>query len=187
MRHGNKADLMKCLEPLAPQPLISQEVDAKIFDGAALVHILEPKNKDSVVVKTFKDYTDIVFLPYLIKELQVAKRVDVVWDSYYVNSLKAHTRQCRGTGNPLHISEKTRIPKNWRSFLRVDSNKTELFQFHASAIQSYITPVGNYSSQPKGKVSHQPILWMCLVCNPAHKKKLTIALCYIVLMPTDMV
>ena len=28
MRHGNKADLLKCLEPLAPSPEMLSEVDA---------------------------------------------------------------------------------------------------------------------------------------------------------------
>ena len=44
MCHGNKAHLLKCLEPLAPRPQTSPEVDAKILDGAALVHMLEPKH-----------------------------------------------------------------------------------------------------------------------------------------------
>ena len=128
MRHGNKADLLKCLEPLAPRPQTSPEVDAKILDGAALVHMLEPKDA-ATVIKTFQDYGDIVFIPYLLKQLRVVRRVDVVWDC-----LKAHTRQCRGTGNALRVSERTRLPQNWKSFLRVDSNKAELFQFLASAI-----------------------------------------------------
>ena len=112
MRHGNKAHLLKCLEPLAPRPQTSPEVDAKILDGAALVHMLEPKHAATVVTKTFQDYADIVFMPYLLKQLQVVRRVDVVWDSYTPNSLKAHTRQCHGTGNPLRVSERTRLPQN---------------------------------------------------------------------------
>ena len=51
-----------------------------------------------------------IFMPYLLKQLRVVRRVDVVWDSYTPNSLKAHTRQCLGTGNFLpreHVFLKT--------------------------------------------------------------------------------
>ena len=51
MHHGNKTDLLKCLEPLAPHPQTTPGVDAKIFDGAALVHKLEPKDA-AIVTKT---------------------------------------------------------------------------------------------------------------------------------------
>jgi len=150
MRYGNKADLLKCLEPFAPSPLSPPEVDVKLFDGAALVHTLEPKNA-AFAIKTFKDYADRVFLPYLFKHLQIVQRIDVVWDSYNADSLKAHMRECRGTGNQLRVSERTRIPQNWKSFLRVDSNKTELFQYLASVIESAVTPDGKIFVTTKGE------------------------------------
>ena len=62
MCHSSKADLLKCLEPFAPSPPSPPEVDVKLFDGAALVHTLEPKNAVSAV-KTFKDYAERVFFP----------------------------------------------------------------------------------------------------------------------------
>ena len=105
MHHGNKADLLKCLEPFAPSPSSSPEVHVKLFDGAALVHALEPKNS-ACAVKAFKDYADKVFLPYLFKNYRIVKQIDVVWDSYNIDSLKAHMRKCRDTGNHLHASER---------------------------------------------------------------------------------
>ena len=74
-----------------------------------------------------------------------------MWDSYNADSLKAHLRECRGTGFHLRVSERTRIPQNWRSFLRVDSNKTELFQFLASMIESAVTPEGKIFVTTKGE------------------------------------
>ena len=73
-----------------------------------------------------------------------------MWDSYNANSLKVHLRGCRGTGFHLHVSERTRIPQNWRNFLRVDYNKTELFQFLASMIESAVTPEGKIFVSTKG-------------------------------------
>ena len=39
MRQGSKADLMGCLEALAPRPEYIPEVDLKIIDGAALMYV----------------------------------------------------------------------------------------------------------------------------------------------------
>ena len=128
MHHGNMADILKCLEPLAPRPETLPEVDVKVLDGAALVHKLEPKHA-TTVPKMFKGYAENAFLPYIFHLLQVVSRVDVVWDSYIADSLKAHVRQCRGIGNLLCVSEKTRIPQNWKTFLRVDSNKQSFSSF----------------------------------------------------------
>jgi len=60
MCHGSKADLLKCLEPFAPSSPSAPEIDVKFFDGAALVHTLEPKNA-TCAIKTFKDYADSLF------------------------------------------------------------------------------------------------------------------------------
>ena len=49
MHHGNKADLLECLEHLTQRPNSSPEVDVKVLDGAALVHTLETKNIASAV------------------------------------------------------------------------------------------------------------------------------------------
>jgi len=72
MHHVNKADLLKCLEVFAPSPPSTPEVDAKLYDGAALVHALDPKNAASAV-KTFKDYAEGVFLPYLFRNLEIVQ------------------------------------------------------------------------------------------------------------------
>jgi len=45
IRHRNKADFLKCLEPLVQHPQMAPEINAKHFDGAALVHKLEPKKQ----------------------------------------------------------------------------------------------------------------------------------------------
>ena len=61
MHHSSKADLLKCLEPFTPSLPSPPEVDVKHFDGAALVHTLEPENAVSTV-KTFKDYAEFFAL-----------------------------------------------------------------------------------------------------------------------------
>ena len=59
----------------------------------------------NVIIKTFDDYTENLFVPYLMKELFTTIKIDVVWDVYKSDSLKAYT----------------------------DSNKTRLFSILANA------------------------------------------------------
>ena len=141
MHHTAKSGLMECLQSMVPQTECVPNVDVNIVDGVALVHILDPK-KSFVTVKTFHDYSQLVFLPYVKHLLQDVARVDVVWDIYREESLKAQTQQSRGTGTQLRVANNTCIPVNWKHFLRVDANKNGLFQLLANAIQEYQPPQG---------------------------------------------
>ena len=58
-------------------------------------------------------------------------RVDVVFDVCREDSLKAKTRQNRGSGARRKVVGNNRLPKSWNSFLRCHENKTELFSFLA--------------------------------------------------------
>ncbi len=69
-------------------------------------------------------------------------RIDVVWDTYKSISLKSYVRQTRGGGDALRVATTTAIPRNWKSFLRVDSNKVNFFEFLASEIEA-VDPVEN--------------------------------------------
>ena len=90
MRQGSKADLIGCLEALAPIPEDTTEVDMKIIDGAALIYTFDPQ-KSNVTVKTFGDFSQLVFLPYVERQLQSVERLDFVWDVYKAGSLKSST------------------------------------------------------------------------------------------------
>ena len=92
-----------------------------------------------------------MFVLYLKKQLDYVKRVDIVWDTYMSDSLKSHAREDRGTGESLRVSEKTRLPHNWKSSLRVDRNKTELFKFLASAMEPDETAAGQILITTKGQ------------------------------------
>ena len=95
-----------------------------ILDGAACVQKLKPQ-----FCKTFQEYSEKVFLPYITKSLENVQRVDLVWDEYIPNSLKACTREKRGTGARRRVLPSVTVPQNWQDFLRSDDNKKELFTF----------------------------------------------------------
>ena len=101
-------------------------MEAIILDGAVVVHMLYPGT-----AKTFQEYADFVFGPYISSQIDKTSRVDVVWDVYLPDSLKETTRQKRGKGVGRRVSPSTAIPKSWKDSLRVDDNKTELFKFLA--------------------------------------------------------
>ena len=87
--------------------------------------------------KTFKEYAETVFLPYVVNyRAQNVKRIDLVWDRYLENSLKQGTREARGTGTRRRVCDNVAIPLNWKSFLRLNDYKKELFQYLAASVQS---------------------------------------------------
>ena len=53
--------------------------------------------KPTAACKPFSDYANIIYLPYIKKQLRSAQRVDVICDRYIEYSLKVQTRSKRGT------------------------------------------------------------------------------------------
>ena len=88
------------------------------------MNLAKPKKNQS-----FKDYATDVFYPQIRKQMNEysAQRVDIVFDTYKDQSLKASTRVKRGKGIRRKVLDKSVAPTNWRSFLRLDQNKTEIF------------------------------------------------------------
>ena len=123
LRKGQKSDLVKCLEAL--QTNITNEapvVESVVVDGAVAVQMLKPGT-----ARTFQEYIDTVFKPYVLKQLEHVKRVDIVWNVYREDSLKTGTREKRGKGTCRRVLPTTAIPGDWSSFLHMDQNKVELF------------------------------------------------------------
>ena len=90
------------------------------------------------VSRHFQEYADEVFIPYISGELRNVSRLEVVWDSYKVDSLKATARAKRGKGVHRCVVASAPIPVNCKDFLRVDLNKTKIFSFLSKTlIQSF--------------------------------------------------
>lgn len=85
--------------------------------------------------RTFQEYAGNVFMLYIMKQLQPVKRVDIIWDLYRQDSLKAATREKRGSGTCRRVTCSQTV-KNWNSFLCMNENKTELFHFLAKQVES---------------------------------------------------
>ena len=102
-----------------------------------MVNLLNPGT-----ARTFQQYAEKSIAPYIESQLRYSNRVDVIWDRYISNSLKASTRSKRGTGIRRKVQPSNELPKNWKRFLRVDGNKTDLFEFLAEHIYHMQISIG---------------------------------------------
>ena len=73
---GQKSALLTCID-FGVQPKPTYQFDSKIFDGSAVVHFLP-----TAAAKTFADYANEIFVPFLLQQLENTSRVDCVWDRY---------------------------------------------------------------------------------------------------------
>ena len=68
------------------------------------------------------------------------KRIDIVFDVYLPNSLKAATREKRGRGVRKRVSAENKCPSNWLQFLKDAMNKKELNKFFAETLSALTYP-----------------------------------------------
>ena len=133
MRSGNKSYIVKCIQHLSYTKTVSNQpkVPAVVLEGSVLLNLAKAKKNQS-----FKDYATDVFYPQIRKQMNEysAQRVDIVFDTYKYQSLKASTRVKRGKRIRRKVLDKSVAPTNWRSFLRLDQNKTELFCYLSTTI-----------------------------------------------------
>ena len=130
IRKGCKSDIVSCFEEPSQSEDEPSSVNVILLDAAVIVNMLRPGEG----AKTFGDYAEKTFSPYVKSQLTRAPRVDLVWDVYKSNSLKAHTRQTRGSGTTTRVARNTPLPRQWQKFLRSDENKTQLFSFLADEV-----------------------------------------------------
>ena len=130
LRSGLKSDLLSYLEVDCPSDC--DEAGAKLIAGAHIVHYFRPVPS----IKSFRDYADKKVIPYIERQFADPKRVDVIWDRYLPDSLKATTRQRRGAGirQRMPYDGNGKFPRNWNSYLQNASNKVELFHYLSVAI-----------------------------------------------------
>jgi len=87
------------------RPAISTQVN--IIDGAGIINMLRPGT-----ARIFQGYATDVFVPYVTSQLQHVGRLDIVWDLYMADSLKADTRSKRGKGVRRRVEPSSAVPGN---------------------------------------------------------------------------
>ena len=83
-----------------------------------------------------RDYADKKVIPFIERQLATTKRVNVIWDRYLPDSLKATTRHRRGAGIRQRMPQdgNGKIQRNWNSHLQNAINKVELFHYLSVSI-----------------------------------------------------
>ena len=117
MYHGNKSIALEIFD-LTPPSFPTMQPVATVIDVSAII-----KSQASISrAKTFEEFSAEII--NCIKRISVnCSRVDIVFD----NSLKAHTRDCRGVGQYFPFSATTSIPRDFvNNFLHNNRNKMEL-------------------------------------------------------------
>ena len=100
----------------------------KVIDGAALVQSLDPKAQRKML-KTFKDYSEQMFIPAVLKQIQFCKRcVGCLQERKPENVCQTEA----GAGERMQVSEET--PIHWKTVLWVDDNTAALFHFLAKQL-----------------------------------------------------
>lgn len=122
--------MIDVLEEKVQTSICKHQTDSLIIDGSSLVYSLHPTET------TFEGYANNVFANKIKQYAQKHQRVDVVFDQYQYDpaSLKSYTREQRGVGVRRKVSPTGKLPKDWNTFLRNDTNKTELFSLLADRI-----------------------------------------------------
>ena len=77
LRLAVKAVLPHCLKLDQTETTSAPVVDATILDGAAIVQMF-----NYVAAKTFQEYVNMVFAPYISTQLEKVHRLHLVWDVY---------------------------------------------------------------------------------------------------------
>lgn len=78
-----------------------------------------------------------------------AKRIDLVWDQYLINSVKNAVREERGHGIRRQVTGATRLPPKWLDLKKKTLNKIDLFNFLAKSFiavegeMAYVTNIGD--------------------------------------------
>ncbi|KAI0217447.1 hypothetical protein LSAT2_030742, partial [Lamellibrachia satsuma] len=148
---SNKSELLHCIEA-SVQSEASSHYDAKVFDGATIVHALPREN-----TSTFGEYSDNIFIPWIERQLQSCSRVDIVWDTYRLDILTATTREKHGKVVRRKVSHNAKLPIHFAGFLQDDTNKEELFALLTEGVVRHEYPLSKQVfviSGPSVKSNH---------------------------------
>ena len=164
---GTNSDLLKCFEEFSRAQSEVPDTTCLVLDGAVVVQMLKPAE-----AKNFEDYAQDVFVPYMSSKLQTASRLDLVWDRYIADSLKGSVRSKRGKLVCRRVVGAAAIPGNWQNFLRVDTNKTELFKFLSQAIFTWFDQDDKQLVVTDGEavLSKPPLLDLALLAPCSHEE-----------------
>ena len=108
--------------------------------------------------KTFQGYAADVFVPYVTSHLQHVDRLNIVWNLYMADSLKADTRSKRGKGVRRRVKPSVQFLETGKSFSALTTRRS----YSPSWLLTWqtLTPT-NISSPHKALAFFAPIARTC--------------------------
>ena len=113
---STKHELLHCNKPNFQQAKPSY-CYAKVFHGAAIVH---PPCRATTQTRSVNTVT-----LYSFTGLKGCSRIDMVWDTYRPDSMKATTREKRGNGTSRKVSRDAKLAVYSAGFLQDVTKKEE--------------------------------------------------------------
>ena len=113
LHNCQKSQLIDILESLVTILDTEPEADIVIIDSSAFCNILPPRAS-----KSFGDYIRQDLIPIVESYGNKFQRTHMVFDVYREDSLKSEERDKRGNGTRKRVTGNSKVPTNWRSFLR---------------------------------------------------------------------
>ena len=130
LRSGQKSDLLPCLEVDCPSDF--DEADAKLINGAHMVHFLRP----DACIKSFRDYANIRRCYHMSRDNWPTLKELMSSGTAICQQSKSNDQKRRGAGirQRMRHDGNGKFPRNWNSYLQNASNKVELFHYLSVAI-----------------------------------------------------
>ena len=88
LRSGIKSDILTCFEDIHHCSLEKRPISCVILHGPIIVNMLPPIN-----CSAFRDYSSKFISPFICCHLESCNRIDIVWDVYKENTIKASVRR----------------------------------------------------------------------------------------------
>ena len=165
LHHTQKSALGQILEAgTSVEKLPASDINTcTIIDGQALVQATgKPKSAN-----TFGDLAQIFSSTCLSYMKKPCTRVDVVFDRYENDSIKAGTRSFRkGTGSKRPVrrmvkDKEVSLPNNWKQFIDLEENKADLARLLSEELSCQvadggIVTAGGFESPEEVKCSPDP-------------------------------
>ena len=134
MYHGSKSSILERLQSSLPPPVLDQSGNnVIIMEASPLLRKLS-----NASVANFDEFS-VVFYNHAVLLVRDCNRLDIVFDQYFSDSLKAQTRTGRGEAGTrvLNINDDTPFPSNFlSSFLCNSQNKNDLSLYLAPKLIS---------------------------------------------------
>jgi hypothetical protein len=128
LRFGTKSDLGESLYKFCSSTGDTPSVDVIILDGAAIINMLKP-----VGVKTFQKYATLVYQCTAEKYHKSLRHLRCVSR----RESEVHSKREARKGHRRRVGASNTIPGNCQEFLKLEDNKTELFNFLALQVNNY--------------------------------------------------